>query len=128
MKCFLKEALRQSVPFLQRPLCGGIPVSPLPMQGGETMIVNNNIQSVTTLYGSAQAAHAYRSKAAGKAAQQDEVVISEAGQSFSDMLQKLRSGDEVRQEKVDAYTQGIVNGIYHVDAKDIAAKMLGPMM
>ena len=92
------------------------------------MIVNNNIQSVTTLYGSAQAAHAYRSKGAGKAAQQDEVVISEAGQSFSDMLQKLRSGDEVRQEKVDAYTQVIESGTYHVDAKDIAAKMLGLMI
>ena len=67
-------------------------------------------------------------QAAGKAAQQDEVVISEAGQSFSDMLQKLRSGDEVRQEKVDAYTQAIESGTYHVDAKDIAAKMLGLMM
>ena len=44
------------------------------------------------------------------------------------MLQKLRSGDEVRQEKVDAYTQVIESGTYHVDAKDIAAKMLGLMI
>ncbi len=39
-----------------------------------------------------------------------------------------RASDEVRQEKVDAYTQAIENGTYHVDAKDIAAKMLGLMM
>lgn len=89
------------------------------------MIVNNNIQSVATLYGAAQPSASVRGKAAGRQTQQDdEVVISAAGQSFSNLLQKLRSGDEVREDKVDYYTRAIEDGSYHVDAGDIAARML----
>lgn len=89
------------------------------------MIVNNNIQSVATLYSATQPATSARGKAVGKQAQQDdEVVISAAGQSFSDLLQKLRSEDGVREDKVDYYTRAIEDGSYHVDAGDIAARML----
>lgn len=89
------------------------------------MIVNNNIHSVASLYGAAQPAGTSRSKAAGTQAQQDdEVVISEAGQNFSDLLQKLRSGDEVREDKVRDYTRAIESGSYHVDAAAIAERML----
>ena len=54
------------------------------------MIINNNIQSVTSLYGTSQATSSYRARSKAAESARDEVEISEAGQNFSEMLQKLR--------------------------------------
>ena len=40
------------------------------------------------------------------------------------MLQKLHSESEVRQEKVEEFTQKIESGTYNVPAENIAASML----
>ena len=56
---------------------------------------------------------------------QDEVNISGVGQTFGEILGRLRSaGDVVRADKVAYFTEEIAAGRYHVDAKDIAGKML----
>jgi negative regulator of flagellin synthesis FlgM len=55
----------------------------------------------------------------------DEVVLSPKAQEFSQLLQKLKSMPEVREEKVAELTARIEAGEYAVDAKDIAEKMLG---
>ena len=89
------------------------------------MIINNNIQSVTSLYGTSQATGAYRARSKAAESTRDEVEISEAGQNFSEMLQKLREEPEVRQDKVNYYSKAIANGTYQVSAENIAAAMLG---
>ena len=52
------------------------------------MIINNNIQSVTSLYGTSQATSSYRARSKAAESARDEVEISEVGQNFSEMLQK----------------------------------------
>ena len=89
------------------------------------MIINNNIQSVTSLYGTSQATSSYRARSKAAESARDEVEISEAGQNFSEMLQKLREEPEVRQDKIDYYAKAIADGTYQVSAENIAAAMLG---
>lgn len=89
------------------------------------MIINSSIQSVTSLYGASQPSRAYRVRRAADEGIRDEVEISAAGQNFSEMLQKLREEPEVRQDKVDYYSQAIADGTYQVSAENIAAAMLG---
>lgn len=89
------------------------------------MIINNNIQAVSSLYGTSQATSAYRARSKAVESARDEVEISEAGQNFSEMLQKLREEPEVRQDKVDYYRNAIANGTYQVSSENIAASMLG---
>ena len=89
------------------------------------MIINNNIQAVSSLYGTSQATSAYRARNKAVESARDEVEISEAGQNFSEMLQKLREEPEVRQDKVDYYREAIANGTYQVSSENIAAAMLG---
>ncbi len=88
------------------------------------MIVSNSIQSVTSLYGAAQASRTYRARRAADEGIRDEVEISAAGQNFSEMLQKLRETPDVRQDKVDYYSQAIADGTYQVSTENIAAAML----
>ncbi|WP_294157494.1 flagellar biosynthesis anti-sigma factor FlgM [uncultured Selenomonas sp.] len=89
------------------------------------MIINNSIQSVTSLYGAAQPSRAYRAKQAADEGIRDEVEISADGQNFSEMLQKLRETPDVRQDKVDFYSQAIADGTYQVSSENLAAAMLG---
>jgi len=89
------------------------------------MIINNSIQSVTSLYGTSQATGSYRARAKAPESASDAVEISEAGQNFSEMLQKLREEPEVRQDKVDYYEKAIADGTYQVSSENIAAAMLG---
>lgn len=84
----------------------------------------NKIQSVASIYGATQPTAVRRTRQESAPEARDEVVISAAGQSFSDMLRELKDTPEVRPEKVDYYTQAIESGSYHVDAHDIAQKML----
>ena len=89
------------------------------------MIINNSIQSVSSLYGTQSMSSSYRARAQAAASASDEVEISEAGQNFSEMLQKLRETPDVRQDKVDYYSKAIADGTYQVSSENIAAAMLG---
>ncbi|WP_294152341.1 flagellar biosynthesis anti-sigma factor FlgM [uncultured Selenomonas sp.] len=89
------------------------------------MIINNSIQSVSSLYGTSQAASSYRARSKAPESTSDAVEISEVGQNFSEMLQKLREEPEVRQDKIDYYAKAIADGTYQVSAENIAAAMLG---
>ena len=99
--------------------------TPFSQKAVNIMIINSSIQSVTSLYGAAAPSRSYRSRGAAQEGVRDEVEISEAGQSFSDMLQKLREEPEVRQDKVDYYSKAIADGTYQVSSENIAAAMLG---
>lgn len=56
---------------------------------------------------------------------QDAVDISGVGQTFGEVLGRLRtSGEVVRTDKVAYFAGEIAAGRYLVDAKDIAGKML----
>lgn len=55
----------------------------------------------------------------------DKVELSQESQTFHSILQRLKEGNNiVRADKVDFYSAAIANGSYHVDAKDIASRML----
>jgi negative regulator of flagellin synthesis FlgM len=55
----------------------------------------------------------------------DEVLLSDEGQSFSSMLQKLQNMDDVRGNKVQELSAKVANGSYHVPNENIAASLLG---
>jgi len=87
------------------------------------MIVNN-VNSAANLY-SAGATRYVSSVLASRGVQRkDELTLSNQAQSFKDMLQKLHSESEVRQDKVDELTQKISSGNYNVSAENIAASIL----
>ena len=66
-----------------------------------------------------------KERAADIQAPRDEVDISGVGLTFGEVLGRLRSaGDAVRADKVSYFAEEIAAGRYHVDAKDIAGKML----
>ena len=87
------------------------------------IISGKQVQDVVKLYTdqkqSKPAARPQRS-----AAKQDEVVLSPQAQEFSQLLQKLKTMPEVREDKVAELTARIESGEYKVSARDIAEKML----
>ena len=64
------------------------------------MIINNTLQGIASVYSKnnsiSKAAKAYQQERD----EQDDIQISTKGQQFNDLLQKLKSGYEVRTEKV----------------------------
>lgn len=88
------------------------------------MIINNNIQAVTGAYSVSQTTGTRRASHAAGTRESDEVLFSREATSFSSMLQKLRSMDEPRTEKVQALRHQVEDGSYSVDAKKLAASLL----
>lgn len=90
------------------------------------MIINNNVQSVLQVY--SESTNKVKStdktnKPSGS--QNDEVVLSNAAQSFGKVLQKVRNDmDNVRTDKIDAISEQINNGTYEINSRAIAEKML----
>jgi negative regulator of flagellin synthesis FlgM len=56
---------------------------------------------------------------------QDEVILSASAQEFSQTLQGLKDVSDVREDKVKELSARVEDGTYHVDAHDIADKMIG---
>lgn len=54
----------------------------------------------------------------------DAVVLSTNAQEFGGMLRKLQSLSDVRQADVEAISNRVAQGTYHVDAYAIADKMV----
>ena len=89
------------------------------------MIINNNIQALTSIYSTTAAAGSKRAGYAQQAPAKDEILLSREAQSFSGMLGSLHGSDGVRADKVAAYAEQIANGSYNVSAENIAASLLG---
>ena len=68
------------------------------------MIINNNIQALTSIYSTTAAAGSKRAGYAQQATARDEILLSREAQSFSGMIE---------------------SGNYSVSAENIAASMLG---
>ncbi len=86
----------------------------------------NNVNPAASLYTSTSNAAARYAAASGVGSVQrrDELTLSQQAQSFQDILKKLQNETEVRQTKVDEYTQKIANGTYNVSSSDIAMSIL----
>lgn len=86
----------------------------------------NNVNPSTGLYTStSNAASRYAAASTvGSAHKRDELTLSQQAQSFQDILKKLQNEAEVRQTKVDEYTQKIASGNYNVSSSDIALSIL----
>ena len=88
------------------------------------MIINGNIQAVTGAYNVSTASGTKRALAMREAHESDAVVFSSEAQSFSSMLQKLKSMDDSREQKVAALRQQVADGSYQVDAQKLAGSLL----
>jgi len=95
------------------------------LTGGEQkMIINGNVQAVAGAYSVSSAGGVKRTANVRETSQDDEVLLSQAGQSFSSMLQKLQNMDDVRSDKVQDLRGKIADGSYKVTDENIAASLL----
>jgi len=90
------------------------------------MIINNNIQAIVGAYAtnSKKIKTAVKEESPDTSINKDEVLLSTQAQSFSKILQKAQSMPEVRQDKVDTYSAQIGAGLYQIDSKGLADKIL----
>jgi len=90
------------------------------------MIINNNIQAVAGAYAAnnKKIKTAVKDESPDTSINKDEVLLSTQAQSFSQILQKAQSMPEVRQDKVDTYSAQIGAGLYQIDPKGLADKIL----
>ena len=87
------------------------------------MIVNN-VYSAANIYSAGAPKYADRTSATKNVQKKDGFTLSNEAQNFKSMLMKLHNESEVRQDKVDEFTQKIEAGDYNVPAENIAASML----
>jgi negative regulator of flagellin synthesis FlgM len=59
---------------------------------------------------------------------QDEVILSSGVQEFGQILQALKDVPDVRKEKVQELSAQVEDGTYHVDADEIANKMISRLL
>ena len=88
------------------------------------MIINGNVQAVAGAYSVSSVGGVRRSAGVREVEKSDEVLLSHEGQSFSSMLQKLQSMDEVRGEKIQELSAQIAGGSYSVPSENLAASLL----
>lgn len=92
------------------------------------MIINNNIHSFSNLYTANAVMSTKQSNSTSRNQKsrtfQDEMLISKEAQTFNDMVQKIKSQSDVRQDKVEEYSRRIEDGSYNVASENIAASIL----
>lgn len=86
-------------------------------------MIINNLKPYANLYGATAIGTTKKSAQVSKSFK-DEMLLSNEAQSFKAMLSKLKNVSEVRQDKVDQYSQMIQNGTYDVKSENIAASLL----
>ena len=89
------------------------------------MIINGNVQAVAGAYSVSSSGSVKRAASVQAMQKSDEVHLSSEGQSFSSMLQKLQSMDDVRSSRVQDLSAQMANGSYNVPSENIAASLLG---
>ena len=87
------------------------------------MIVNN-VNSAANIYSAGATRYVNQSSGTKNVHKKDGFTLSNEAQTFKSMLQKLHNEPEVRQDKVDEFSQKIASGEYNVSAENIAASML----
>ena len=90
------------------------------------MYVSNNsaLQALASLYSNDQVKSVKRTQQAEGTSFKDELVLSQEAQSFSDMLNELKTMDEVRDDKVQALAQEIKSGSYELDVSAVAERIM----
>jgi len=90
------------------------------------MYVSNNsaLHALASLYSNDQVKSVKRTQQAEGTSFKDELVLSQEAQSFSDMLNELKTMDEVRNEKVDVLAQQVKSGSYEPDVKAVAERIM----
>lgn len=88
------------------------------------MIINGNVQAVAGAYSVNSTGGVKRAYNAQAVEKKDEVLLSHEGQSFSSMLQKLQSMDDVREDKVQDLSARVAAGSYEVSSENLAASLL----
>ena len=90
------------------------------------MYVSNNsaLQALASLYSNDQVKSVKRTHQAEGVSFKDELVLSQEAQSFSDMLNELKTMDEVRDDKVKVLAQEIRSGSYEPDVSAVAERIM----
>ena len=92
------------------------------------MIINKNINSFSNLYTANAVMTTKQSNSASRNQKarsfQDEMILSKDAQTFKNMLIKLQTESDVRQDKVDEYSHKIEDGSYNIKAENIAASII----
>ena len=91
------------------------------------MIINNinsfsNLYTANAIVATKQSGNVSRTQKAKSF--QDEMMLSKEAISFREMINKIHSESDVRQNKVEEYTQKIADGSYNVGSENIAASIL----
>lgn len=90
------------------------------------MIPSNKIQNVLKVYAEQNSVAKSTKADKNKNVQQpDEVILSSSVQEFGAVFQRIIATSDVRPEKVKELSARIDSGNYHVDARDIADKIIG---
>lgn len=85
----------------------------------------NKIQNIFKAYGEQSKVNkADKTEKTSPAMKKDEVILSSQTQAASQIYQGIYNIPEVREDKVKELSERIAAGTYHVDAKDIAERML----
>lgn len=89
-------------------------------------MIIKNMSSISQLYAATKTRSTRSNNAADSdnVQKKDEFVLSSEGQSFSELLGKLKNIPDVRQDRVNEISERIQNGSYNVSAMDIASKIL----
>lgn len=90
------------------------------------MYVSNNsaLQALASLYSNDNVKSVKRTQQAEGTSFKDELVLSQEAQSFSDLLNELKTMDEVRDDKVDSLAQQVKAGTYKLDAAAVAERIM----
>ena len=86
----------------------------------------NNVKSSANLYSSSVASTRYANSATSVRGvrKNDEFTPSAEAQSFSELLNKLKSTSEVRQDRINELQRQISAGEYSIPAETLAASLL----
>ena len=87
------------------------------------MIVNH-LTSAANIYSAGSTRYVNQTSGTKNVQKKDGFTLSNEAQTFKSMLMKLHNESEVRQDKVDEFTQKIESGEYNVSSENIAASML----
>lgn len=85
----------------------------------------NKIQNIFKAYGEQSKVNKPgKTEKATPAMKKDEVILSSQTQATAQIYQGIYNVPDVREDKVKELSERIAAGNYHVDAKDIAEKIL----
>ncbi len=89
------------------------------------IISGKQVQNIAKIYGEQnKITKDTKKEVTASTGKKDEVILSTNAQEFGQLMQAAKGMSEVREDKVKEFSERIASGNYHVDAKDIAEKMI----